>query len=102
MTIEELEQVIHDYITDIYNVQYTGKLKIEKLNPIGYQIQLGMNVPQYPSVIYAELEDSKFLKFLYDELKSRNLTKVFYGKLDRVMPPECGIINKACSCHDKQ
>lgn len=102
MTEQELEQVIHEYLLDIYNAKYIGKLKVEKLTPCGYQISLGMNTPEHPQIIYAELPDKEFLKFLKEELKSRNLTSVFYGKVTKIMPPECSIINKSCSCNDKR
>lgn len=102
MTSKELEQVILDYIMDIYNAEYTGKIKVTKLHPIGYSIALGMNTPECPDVIYAELEDEKFLKFLKNELQHRRFNTIFYGKLSSAMPSECTIINKACSCNDKR
>lgn len=100
MTEQELEQVIREYLLDIYNSEYIGKLKVEKL-PLGYQISLGMNTPECPIVIYAELEDKEFLKFLREELRMRKLNTVFYGKLFKTMPPECNKVNRACSCNDK-
>lgn len=101
MTEQELEQVIHEYLMDIYKMKYIGKLKVEKLVPFGYQISLGMNTPECPCIIYAELKDWEFLRFLKEELKQRKLDMVSYGKLFKVMPPECNEINKACSCNDK-
>lgn len=100
MTEQELEQVIHEYLLDIYDAYYIGKLKVKKL-PVGYEVRLGMNTPECPYIIYAELEDEKFLKFLREELRNRKLDMVFYGKLFKTMPPECNVINKACSCNDK-
>jgi len=38
MTTLELEQVIRDYLLDIYKKKYTGKMYITKLNPVGYSI----------------------------------------------------------------
>lgn len=102
MTNQELEQVIRDQLMDIYNAEYIGKIKITKLNPTGYQIQLGMNTPECPDVIYAELEDNKFLEYLRNELQHRRFNTVFYGKLFKTMPPECNTINKACSCNDRR
>lgn len=57
MTIQELEQVTLEYLRDIHNAEYIGKLKVSKLSPIGYEIRLGMNTPECPDIIYAELED---------------------------------------------
>ena len=54
---------------------------IEKLNPMGYCIKLGMDHDHQPMVIYAELEDDKFLKFIRQELKNRRFNLVYYGKL---------------------
>lgn len=101
MTTQELEQVIREQLLDIYKAEYIGKIYIKKLDPIGYEIKLGMNTPECPDVIYAELEDNEFLKFLKEELKHRRSTVTFYGKLQKIMPPECGTINRACTCNDK-
>lgn len=102
MTEQELEQVIREYFRTIYNAEYTGKIKVKKLFPYGYEIQLGMNTPECPDTIYAELEDNKFLEFLKEELRHRRFNTIFYGKLNKTMAPECNIINKACSCNDKR
>lgn len=99
MTVQELGQVIQEYIMDIYNSKYIGKIWINKLNPIGYEIKFGMNTPECPDIIYAELEDKAFLKFLKEELKHRCFNTIHYGKLQKIMPSEC--INKSCSCNDK-
>lgn len=93
MTIEELEQVIRKYILDIYDKEYIGKIYIEKLDPIGYSVKLGMNVPNKPVTIYAELEDQKFLKFLREELKSRYFNLVHYGQIQLNDAP----INTLCN-----
>ena len=86
MTISELEQVIHDYFLDIYNKHYIGKINIQKLNPVGYYIKLGMDTPLQPITIYAELEDKPFLKFLKDELKSRRFNLRFFGEAKLFYP----------------
>lgn len=101
MTVQELEQVTLEYIQDMYKAAYIGKIKVEKVNPVGYMIKLGMNTPECPNIIYAELPDKEFLEFLKDELRSMNLHLRFYGKLFKTMPPECNTVNRACSCNDK-
>ena len=101
MTIQDLEQVIQGYILDIYHKKYIGKMDIQKLDPIGYSIKLGMDHEYQPVTIYAELEDDKFLKFIKQELKDRRFNLVNYGKLQLTYPYECNPINTACSCHDK-
>lgn len=101
MTTTELEQVIRDYILDIYKKEYTGKINVQKLDPVGYYIHLGMSMPERPLVIYAELEDREFLKFLKKELKDKRLNLIYYGKLQLTYPYDCSPINKSCSCNDK-
>lgn len=96
MTIQELEQVIQEYILDIYHKKYIGKIDIKKLDPIGYCIKLGMDRVYQPAVIYAELEDSKFLKFLRQEIKDRRFNLVDYGILQLREPYDCNPVNTAC------
>lgn len=83
MTTGELEQAIRDYIMDIYHKEYVGKIKIEKLKPVGYYIELNMNVDYHPIIIYAELNDNAFLKFLKEDLKARRFNLVSYGQLKK-------------------
>lgn len=102
MTIQDLEQVIQEYILDIYNKKYIGKIKIQKLEPIGYCIKLGMDNPYQPITIYGELDDDQFLKFLRKELKDRRFNLVYYGKLSLINPYDCERRNSSCKCHDKR
>lgn len=101
MTVQDLEQVIQEYFLDIYKKKYIGKMEIQKLDPIGYSIKLGMDHPAQPTTIYAELEDKAFLKFLKQELKDRRFNLIYYGKLQMTYPYDCNPRNTACSCHDK-
>lgn len=89
MTTQELEQVIREYIADIYKLEYIGKIFIEKLEPTGYSVKLGLDAPHKPSTIYAELEDNEFLKFLKQEIKNRRFNLVDYGLL------------KLTECHER-
>ena len=77
MTEQELEQVIQGYLLDIYKAKYIGKLKVKKLLPFGYQVSLGMNTPECPYIIYAELNSidrlsSKCRYLAYQEIKHIN------------------------------
>ena len=101
MTTLELEQVIRDYLLDIYKKKYTGKMYITKLNPVGYSIQLELSMRNKPITIYAELEDKAFLKFLKQELKDKRFNLIYQGKLDLINKYDCNPINKPCNCHDK-
>lgn len=102
MTETELEQVTRDYLLDIYKKHYVGKIRVQKLDPIGYSIHLGMSAPEKPLVIYAELEDSEFLKFLRQELKIKRFNLAYYGKLQLTYPYDCNPINTSCDCHDQR
>lgn len=102
MTVQDLEQVIQEYILDIYHKKYIGKIEIQKLNPIGYCIKLGMDHQYQPLVIYAELEDNKFLKFLRRELIDKRFNLIYHGKLQLTYPYDCTQRNTACSCHDER
>ena len=101
MTRTELEQVIRDYILDIYKKEYKGNIYIKKLNTVGYSIQIELSMRNKPITIYAELEDKPFLKFLRQELKDKRFNLIYYGKLDLVNKYDCNPINRPCSCHDK-
>ena len=100
MTTQELEQVILEYIQEITNTEYVGKIDIKKLEPIGYCVKLGLSVPERPLTIYAELEDDEFLDFIKKDLQSRNFPARFYGQLNLVYPEECGERSTKCSCKD--
>ena len=102
MTPTELEQVILENFRQIYNAEYIGTLKITKLNPIGYEIKLGMNTPECPDIKYAELEDAEFLKFLKEELQHRRFNTTHYGTVLKTMFPECTVVNTACKCNEKR
>lgn len=100
MTVQELEQVIHEYILDIYHEKYIGKMNILKINPIGYKVELSLSTPNKPLVIYAELEDEDFLKFIRNELKAKRFNLINYGQLQLTYPYESDCINKLCKCND--
>jgi uncharacterized Zn finger protein len=93
--------VIHELFRDICKAEYTGKLKISKLDPIGYEVQIFFNTDYEPYVIYAELDDKNFMKLLCSEFQSSRFKGIFYGKCTKIMPLECGKINTKCSCNDK-
>lgn len=102
MTIPDLEQVIQDYLMDIYHRKYIGKIDIKKLDPIGYCIKLGMQTPNQPITIYAELEDDKFLKFLKQDLKDRRFNLIYFGELQLRYPADCWPRSRKCSCNDQK
>lgn len=96
MTISELEQVIQDYFMSIYHKKYIGKLYIQKLDPVGYYIRLGMDRVTQPTIIYAELPDNEFLKFLKQQIKDMRINLMYNGKLDLAYYP-----HQPTDCYDK-
>lgn len=71
----ELEQMIRDYIKTWYNAEYTGLIKVEKLNP-GYKCILG--IPSYmvqTSFATDCITDQEFLDYVYAELRVRNYVR---------------------------
>ena len=99
MTITELEQVTREYIRDITKKGFKSRRYIEPLTPIGYSIELELGMRNKPLTIYAELEDSKFLKFLKQELKDRNFQLIYYGELNLRNKYDCTPLNRPCECH---
>lgn len=101
MLIQDLEQVILEYIRDIFKKEYIGKIVIKKLNPIGYSVSLFPQGQYHPHVFDAELEDDKFLKYLKQELRNRRYHLQWYAELNLRDPVPCVPIKKSCSCNDK-
>lgn len=97
MTTSELEQVIQDYFMAIYRKKYIGKLSIKKLDPVGYYIRLGMDRVTQPTIIYAELPDKEFLKFLKQQIKDMRVNLTYNGKLDLAYYP-----HQPTDCYDKK
>lgn len=96
MTETQLEQVIREYFLDICKKEYIGKITIQKLDPVGYNVRLGLDVIERPLVLYAELNDEDFLKFIKQEIK--NFKHRYYGKLNLINPYDCKPRNTSCDC----
>lgn len=101
MLIQDIEQATREFIKNFYNLVYTGKLEVTKLNPIGYSVTLFPQGRYVPMTFYAELDDEKFLKYLKEEIRNRKLHLQWYGELNKREPDLCYPINKSCKCHDK-
>lgn len=87
---------------DIYHRQYIGKIRIQKLDPIGYSVQLGLQTPDKPITIYAELEDAEFLKFIKQDLRDRRFNLIYFGELQLRYPTDCAPRSNKCGCHDQK
>ena len=87
MTHTELNQVIREYMRELYEMEFIGDIKIEDLDPVGYKIALNFNHSENPVVIIADLPDEEFLPFIKEEIRSRKFQKVKYYSTSK-LPPE--------------
>lgn len=72
MQEQELENLIRDYMKTLYSAEYTGLLRVEKLNP-GYKFILGIPSYMVQTSFAIDCEtDQEFLDYVYAELRSRN------------------------------
>lgn len=101
MTPTELEAVIRKYLMDIYKVEYLGKIEIEKLEPQGYCVKLGLSMPHKPYIICGWLDDKAFLKYLKEEIKSMRFNLIDYGLIKLKYRYDCEPIDKSCKCQRK-
>lgn len=83
MEEKELEQMIRDYIMTLYNAEYIGFLKVEKLNP-GYKMSIGIPHYMFPTTFAGDFEtDEEFLNAVYEDFKIRNYMRVYFYKVVR-------------------
>lgn len=100
MTLAEIEQAILCCFTEVYNVEYIGTLKVERLEPIGLKVRLGIMNDYKPMYISAELDDKQFLKYFKQELYDRNLDMVEFFKGVKNYPDDCiQQFDTRCGCH---
>lgn len=67
-----------------YKAEYTGELKIEDLDPIGYKVSFILNHSENPLIIASDLPDEEFLEFIKKELKARKLHRTKYYNTRKV------------------
>lgn len=73
-----MERAILGIIQKVYKAKYTGTLEVKRLKS-GYKVEFGLGSDTIkPLQIAADLEAEDFLKFIEQELKSRQLIKVQY------------------------
>ena len=87
MTHTELNQVIREYMRELYEMEFVGEIKIEDLDPVGYKVAFNLNHSENPVVIIADLPDAEFLPFIKEEIRSRKFQKVKYYSTSK-LPPE--------------
>lgn len=100
MQTTDVKQATLDYIKAFYNLDYIGKIQVEKIDPIGFQVTLYPQGIYVPTVFYAELDDTAFLKYLRDQIRTKGYHLQWYGDLNRREP--CYPSSKPCNCHDKR
>ena len=79
----ELAQTIRDYIKLLYKAEYTGLIRVDKLNP-GYRCVLGIPSYMSPTTIASNhTNDQDFLDFIFNEIRSRNYMRIEFYKVIR-------------------
>ena len=77
--MNSMEKAIYDIIEKRYKRKFVGDIKVTKLGKgwAGYKVVLDLGNPDKPLIqISADLEAEDFLKFVEQELISRQLHKV--------------------------
>lgn len=79
MTHTELNQVIREYMRELYEMEFVGDIKIESLDPIGYKVSIyTTRGSEHPVVLIADLQEEQFLQYIKEELRSKKLHKTKY------------------------
>lgn len=89
-----MKQAILDLIEKRYKRKYCGDIKVTQLNS-GYSVSFDLGIPdKKPITISADLNAEDFLKFVEQELISRQLYKVqFFRGIKRELEDETRRIN---------
>ena len=78
-----LRQQILDYIVNLYKANYTGPMKVTNENGL-YTLMLGIPNIDTPTFISLQTDSSEeFLKYVFDELRTRNYMRVYFYKVNR-------------------
>lgn len=86
-----MEQAILDIIESKYKCKYTGHIKVTKLGKggTGYKVIIDLDNPDKPMIqISADLTAEDFLKFVEQELVSRQLQRVKFFKGIKIYPED--------------
>ena len=83
MQRQDLESQILDYIKNLYNANYVGRLEVHQDSNI-YTFIIGLPSYMSPTVInYETNSDEEFLDFIYEELRKRNYMRLDIYKVTR-------------------
>jgi hypothetical protein len=86
-----MEKAIFDIIRKKYKREYTGGIKVTKLGlgGTGYKAVIDLDNPDKPMIqIAADLNAEDFLKFVEQELVSRQLHRVKYYRGIKIYPED--------------
>ena len=89
--MNNMEKAVLDIIEKRYKKKYVGGIKITKLGTdwAGYKLVLDLGNPDKRQItISADLEAEDFLKFVEQELVSRQLIKVQWFKGVKIYPED--------------
>ena len=89
--MNEMEKAILDIIECKYKCKYTGHIKVTKLGKggTGYKVIIDLDNPDKPmSQISADLNAEDFLKFVEQELVSRQLHRVKFFRGVKIYPED--------------
>ena len=89
--MNEMEKAIFDIIRNKYKREYTGNIKVTKLGlgGTGYKAVIDLDNPDKPMIqIAADLNAEDFLKFVEQELVSRQLHRVKYYRGIKIYPED--------------
>lgn len=101
MTPKELEQVIREYLRDIFEIEYIDKLKVFRPDFGGYCIEFYKGVDTCPQTIYVDLEGPELISFVKEQIKHIGLHNSGYAGIQKMYPGGCPI-DKSCNCHDQR
>lgn len=99
--MNELEQKILDIIEKKYKKKYIGDIKVTRINNCGYKLLLYLGNFDKPLLqISADIDNAEdFLKFIEQELISRQLIKVQWFKGIKIYPED---EKRGFNCENKQ
>ena len=89
--MNNMEKEIFDMIESVYKCKYTGHVKVTKLGKgwAGYKVVIDLDNPDIPMInISADLEAEDFLKFVEQELVSRQLHRVKFFRGVKIYPED--------------
>ena len=87
--MNNVELAILDLFEKYYKRRYNGGLKVKK-TPAGYKLELFLGNPDYPTMTLTSDCDNveDFLKYVEQEVISRQLARVHWYKFDKIYPDD--------------